>query len=652
MELPIFAQSYRGMQFKHPELLWALLLLLLPIIIHLFQLRRFKKTPFTNVKLLQKVVSQSRKSNRLKKWLLLFVRLGLIAAMVIAFAQPFLAKESAFIARDTVIYLDDSFSMQAQNEDGSLFENAIQSVLKGAERDQIVTLFTNTRTFARSYIRDIRGSLLELAPSPHQLSIDEVLLKANTLFENGSGKEKDLILLSDFQDRFSNQETEFPEDVRVLAVNLKPEEPNNVSIDSLYVSASNPITLELSTVLSKTGEIEDIPVSLFNDDRLIAKSSAAFDGRDQTRVIFSVPVDERINGRVEILDTGLDFDNLLYFNLGDKTRIKVMVIGNNSNDYLRRIFTATDFEYTAVGLSELNYTEIDAQNLIVLNELNNIPLALQNTLNAFSREGGHIVLIPANNATLSEYNNFLAGYGGARFNPSRTDSLRITSISFQHPLYKQVFEQKVDNFQYPVSSYYYPIDSNMGTVLAYSDNSPFLTGRPGFYVFSSPLSTADCNFINSPLVVPTFYEMGKQSLALPDLYYSLGDRSEVDVNIPMAQDQIIKVAREGYEFIPLQQSFAKKTRLTFIDNPVLHGTYAVLVKGDTLKQISFNYPREESNLIYSNPSNIAELGIKDNIEDLFTDLAEESRVETLWKWFIILALIFILAEVGIQKFIR
>ena len=42
------------MLFKHPELLWALLLLLIPIFIHLFQLRRFKKTPFTNVKILKK----------------------------------------------------------------------------------------------------------------------------------------------------------------------------------------------------------------------------------------------------------------------------------------------------------------------------------------------------------------------------------------------------------------------------------------------------------------------------------------------------------------------------------------------------------------------------------------------------------------------
>jgi hypothetical protein len=46
------------MQFKYPEILWGLLLLLIPILIHLFQLRRFKKTLFTNVKFLKLVVSE------------------------------------------------------------------------------------------------------------------------------------------------------------------------------------------------------------------------------------------------------------------------------------------------------------------------------------------------------------------------------------------------------------------------------------------------------------------------------------------------------------------------------------------------------------------------------------------------------------------
>jgi len=108
------------MLFKHPELLWALFLLLIPIFIHLFQLRRFKKTPFTNVKFLQKLVSESRRSNSLKKWLLLFTRMLLLSAIILSFAQPFFANESVLKEKETVIYLDDSFSMQAKADNGTL----------------------------------------------------------------------------------------------------------------------------------------------------------------------------------------------------------------------------------------------------------------------------------------------------------------------------------------------------------------------------------------------------------------------------------------------------------------------------------------------------------------------------------------------------
>ena len=96
------------MQFTYPDFLWALLLLLIPLIIHLFQFRRFKKTPFTNVRLLQKVVSESRRSQTLKKWLLLCTRLLLIASLVLAFAQPFLANPGALQAREYVVYLGRS----------------------------------------------------------------------------------------------------------------------------------------------------------------------------------------------------------------------------------------------------------------------------------------------------------------------------------------------------------------------------------------------------------------------------------------------------------------------------------------------------------------------------------------------------------------
>jgi hypothetical protein len=107
------------MQFKHPEILYFLFLLIIPILVHLFQLRRFKKEYFTNVQFLKELSIQTRKSSKLKKWLLLCTRLLLLTFLILAFAQPFFtAKESKKATNEMYIILDNSFSMQAKGKKG------------------------------------------------------------------------------------------------------------------------------------------------------------------------------------------------------------------------------------------------------------------------------------------------------------------------------------------------------------------------------------------------------------------------------------------------------------------------------------------------------------------------------------------------------
>lgn len=74
-KMPIFTHSTLGMQFIHPEILWTLFLLVSSVALHLFQCCRFKSIPFINITILKQVVSESRKSNRLKHSLYLLVRI-------------------------------------------------------------------------------------------------------------------------------------------------------------------------------------------------------------------------------------------------------------------------------------------------------------------------------------------------------------------------------------------------------------------------------------------------------------------------------------------------------------------------------------------------------------------------------------------------
>ena len=187
------------MQFKHPEFLYALFALIIPILVHLFQLRRFKKVLFTNVQFLKQVEIQTRKSSQIKKWLTLLARLLAFAAIILAFAQPFFtSKNSAVQTQDTVIYLDNSFSMEAKGARGPLLQRSIQELISAIPEEEEVSLFTNDLSFKNTYIKDIQNDLLDLSYSANQLSYDAAFLKAKTLLTDSKAQLKRIILIFGF----------------------------------------------------------------------------------------------------------------------------------------------------------------------------------------------------------------------------------------------------------------------------------------------------------------------------------------------------------------------------------------------------------------------------------------------------------------------
>ena len=649
--MPIFDQAMMGMQFKHPEILWALFLLIIPILIHLFQLRRFTRTPFTNVAMLQKVVSESRKSNTLKKWLLLFTRLLLLAAIILAFAQPFSSSNTALQEKETVVYLDDSFSMQAKNNGISLLEKAVQDIVKNIDGERTFSLFTNERTFANVKLSDVQNSLLSLPYSYKQLNLDEIGLKANSLFSSNNGTVKNLIVLSDFQERISEGNIQLDTTIRTHFVPMEPKEVGNISIDSVFVQEGLNDQNTLKVFLSGGTTDNPLPISLFNDNELIAKTAAKFNSDGSAEVEFTIPANQRLNGRLSIMDNALGYDNRFYFNINDKKKVKVLAISESDSDYLDRLFRDEEFEFQKYGLAQLDYSVLDEQNVVVLDNLTSIPNSLQNVLRTFKNEGGSLIIVPASTADVASYNSLLSAWSGTQLTQKVVSETRLTQITFDHPLYRNVFEQRVTNFQYPFVKAYYNVQTSLPIALAMDGGNPFLLGDDGFYVFTVPLELENSNFINSPLIVPTFYNMAQSSLQQSRPYQTIGETSVVDVPAEMGNDEILKVSKEGYEFIPLQQNFPNRVRLTFDQNPTEDGIYGIIQNQQLLQNISFNYPRTESQLKYLDLGSLENVNTMDSIPELFEYLKAENDIAAYWKWFVILALLLALIEVLIQKFV-
>ena len=637
------------MQFKHPELLWALFLLLIPIIIHLFQLRRFKKTPFTNVKLLKSIVSKSRKSSTLKKWLLLFSRLGLLTGLILAFAQPFNANERAVKEKENNFYLDNSFSMQAKTANATLFQNTVQEFIKHVPKNQKFNLFTNDNTFLDVEINDIKNTLLELQPSSKQLSLKEVIFKANTLYKNDNTTDKNTIIISDFQQRLGKFPKDSSSNVSLHYINPLKEKINNIAIDSIYIKTSQNNNMDLVALISANYTLETTPISLYNGNKLIAKTAANFDKSNKAVVQFSIPSNEEIQGKLILTDTGLAYDNEFYFNINTPEKIKVLDIGK-TNNFLKRIFTETQFQYLKSDLNQLNYGALANYNLIVLNELTAIPTGLTNALHSFTKDGGSLVIIPAAKIDLSSYNQLVSRYSNTNFSKKLVQESAISSIKFEHPLFTNVFEKNVSNFQYPSVNGYYPLKSNATEALSLQNNAPFLLGMDNVYIFSASLQ--DSNFKNSPLIVPTFYNMGANSLKSSEHYSFLGKSTTVDVPYTLNKDNVLKVVRNDYEFIPQQRALPKKTRLSFAETPTTSGIYQIVANDQVLRHISFNYNRKESDLSYLDLETITSTSVTNSIATFFEISQKRNTINEFWKWFAILALLFVFTETILQRFLK
>ena len=641
------------MQFKHPELLYALILLLIPIIVHLFQLRKFQKIAFTNVAFLKEATQQTRKSSQLKKWLILCTRLLLLAAIILAFAQPFTFNSKSFnTKKETVIYLDNSFSMQAKGNQGDLLKRAVQDIINNVPENEPISLVTNDNTYRNTTIKSLKNDLLQLDYSSNKLTAQAALLKSKTLFSKQKNTLKNLVFISDFQQDKSEFNPKPDSLTNIHLIQLKPINTNNVSIDSAYISEKSATALTLKVLLKNSGtSIENLPISLFNNEKLIAKTSVAISEKAETT--FTLPNNEEINGKISIDDASLLFDNNLYFNINKASKINVLVVNAEDDSFLKRIFTEDEFNLTSTALNQLDYNLLSKQHLIILNELESVPNALSVALKSVTEQGGSMLIIPSKKSDKTTYNQLLANYN-SNFNDLLETEKRVTTINYAHPLYNHgVFEKQVQNFQFPtVNSYFTVSANNVSNVLQFEDGKPFLYQSQNVYVFTASLNSENSNFKSAPLIVPTLYNIGKFSFKNAALYFTIGNENTFDVETQIQQDAVLTLEKDAVNTIPKQQYFNNKVVISTLETPSFAGIYTIKNKNEALKNVSYNYHRTESDLVYQLLSASKNTTISNSISDSFDSIKSDAKINALWKWFVIFALVFLIIEMGILKYFK
>ncbi len=642
------------MQFKHPEILYFLFLLVIPILVHLFQLRKFKTEYFTNVKFLKELALQTRKSSKLKKYLLLATRMLLLAFMIIAFAQPFFkAKDSKNATNELYIILDNSFSMQAKGQKGELLKRAVQDLLEHTPENANFSLITCSENFWNTDIKSIQKELQNLKYSASPFQLENLLAKIKA---HKSAFNKDIVVITDAVGLKPNQVSKTKDGENLYFITPEAEKTDNISIDSVFINQTMDNFYEIGVKLNAYGEdFKDIPIALYNKNKLIAKTLVNFETKNKT-INFTIPKED-FHGSVSISDNSLEYDNNYYFSLAKPQKSNVISIGEpEKSGFLSKIYTAEEFNYSNFSLQSLDYNLLDKQDAIILNELKDIPQALQTTLKSFVEKGGNVVLIPSSESSVQNLNTFLSNFGGIQFKTIGASEKMVTKINFSHPLFSSVFEKKIDNFQYPNTKTSFEISNSAPMVLGYSDQTSFLcaiqNGISSVYVFAAPINKTNSNFQNSPIIVPTFYNMGQNAQKTGINALIIGENKPFIVETKLGKDEIVNVKNDKESFIPIQQILNSKVKLTFNDNPKEAGSFSVYNNNQPIENISFNYNRTESNLANINTDAISDFKEISNIDSIFDTLQANRADNQLWKWFVILALLFVALEVLIQKFVK
>lgn len=675
------------MEFANPSFLFGLAAIAIPIIIHLFNFRRFRKVFFTNVKFIEDLKQQTRQQSQLRHLLILLMRILAIAALVLAFARPYIpvSKEQTDLkATNAVsIYVDNSYSMEAESSQGNLLNEALNRARETAEAykssDQFQLL---TNDFEGSHQRfvsreDFVEMLNDVDLSPVTRDISEVFKRQSELLDNEVKGSKTACLISDFQKSTTDfNKISHDTSVRVFLIPVEAGQPGNIYIDSVWFDepvyrVNQLATLHVRIINDSEENYEKIPVRLRINN--VQRAISSFDIGANDEIEIEMPYTNNQAGlqfgELVISDHPVTYDDNFYFVYEVMNEIPVLAINpGEENQYLNSLFANDSLiVFTNADENRLDYTTFNNYNLIILNGLDNISSGLSQELKRFATAGGNVVVFPGEDADPNSYREFFLNMETPYTMTRDTFQTRISKINVESTLYDDVFESIPENIDLPVVLKHYAIHrqtrSLMEVLLEMQNGDIFLGSEPvskgRLYTFAVPLNSDWSNFPRHAIFVPTLYKIALLSKPAARLYYTTGEDEAILVRNELIQgDKVVKVKSEEkqFEIIPEIRSEGSQLNI-FAGNRIKEsGFYDITHNGKRLTAVAFNYNRAESDLSHFTVDEIntqlADYGLKNfsvlkpaQNQSLTRTIEQINSGRQLWKLFILLALGFLLAEV-------
>lgn len=674
------------MTFASPLFLLGLLAVAIPIAVHLFHFRRYKKVYFSNVEFLEAIQSETRRQSRLRQLLILAARILAIVFLVLAFAQPVIPNKQSTLqqgSNDVSIYVDNSFSMENTDGNQPLLEIAkekAREIVRGygqTDRFQLLSGDLEGRQFHWLSQEEMLVAIDELAVSSASPTLSEVAQRQFDFVRSGNGANHNVYYISDFQTSVADMEQMPDADgIGVTLVPLAATAMANLYIDSLALGApafykGNSVTAQVWVRNDGDENLEKIPLTLYLAERQRALATVDLPAQSTTMVEIHFTIEDSgvLDGRVELVDYPITFDDRYYFSLNIRDRIKMLIVeGRGNNEYLQRLFGDDEsIELRTVSLQQMDYSRLEGLDVIVLDELPSIASGLAQTLHTFVDEGGTAVIVAAKEADAASYNAALTSLGAPRLGAWNNARVTAARVDLDNALYTNVFSGRWDNMELPTVTGYYTLQSDGSTLrqplIALANGDDYLCCTPSgsgqLYLVATPLRDEHTDFVRQALFVPTFYNMALYSVQPTPPATSLDSRQPV----PLAAqyDDVASVRLQGTDYEEIPDLLRNGGHYSYVPHGSLQqaGNYRTVEEGSVREGLSFNYSRRESQMQFLTPEALNERLkanshegysiIKNPATPLDSYLRKQREGRLLWRWCVVLSLLMLLAETALIR---
>lgn len=672
------------MKFANPLFLIALSAVLIPIIIHLFNFRKYKTVYFSNVKMLEDVLLKTKKESRLQQYIVLALRVLAIASLAIAFAQPFIPKNTHSSQKGNVvaIFVDNSFSMDANSKDGTLLYDAVEAaknVVNAFSYADDFVLTTQDFSSKESHVLnkdEILSMLDDIQPSAQSRTMDEIVAFAQNTASYSHKSNRINYFISDFQkNAFDAAALKRDSMNRNFLIPIEVRHTDNVSIDSCWFltpvfNVGQSVTLTVRIHNYGTTDVNKLPLKLYVNDE--QRALAAVDVKAKSyadyQMNYTITGDGVQCGAVRIEDSPIIFDDELFFVYTVASANNIIVVNASENRYLKAMYGMDSlFVYQEMNEKQVNYSQFKTCNLLVLDQLQKISSGMASEVEKYVNAGGTLLFFPAEEMDES-VNGFLAQLGAGQYGKLAQAKMKVGEVNLESIYFSGSVQSSSERMAMPTLTQYFPIVNTAGVaameeVMSLENGSPFLTSYPcgqgRVLLCAVPLNDAFGDAQRNAIVFVPLHNAAIMNVKQGRLYNVMGRDEQAPVsNQSMSGEKVfsLKSKDKSMDFIPEQRPLGNEVMLYFHSQITKSGIYDVFLDDVKITSLAFNFNRKESDLDYYDAGDLKDLAGEEvqvldaQTKDLSKNIADSFNGISLWRYFVLFALLCIIAEICVLRF--